>query len=186
MTVDLFEIIGVSASILGAWFMSKGFSVKRNAVMTFSFFLIANVFLFNMAVDKMLIPLMVQMVFFTYFALNGLKNNSPELMKTAYSALGLAAAVTLIHLLSVLGKEPVLVFSPLEFIAAFCAVLGNVFLANNNPNVRVNAFYLFLLADSVYVYIGLENSLYFFAVQAVYFLITSLRAITNTRPEIVS
>lgn len=180
---QLFEIIGVAGSLSGAWFMSRGFNVMRNAVMSFTLFLLSNVFLLNMAIDKMLLPLMVQMVFFTYFAINGLKAFAPQYMKKVYWVLGVAFALTMVHLASSLDKAPVLTFSILEFVAAASAITGNVFLSKTNPSVRVNAFYLFLLADTLYVYIGLDNGLYFFAMQAVYFLFTSLRAIGNTRTE---
>lgn len=61
----IIEFIGVACAITGAWYMSKGFAVQDNAIKTFSFYLVSNVFFINLAIAEMMIPLLVQMLFFS-------------------------------------------------------------------------------------------------------------------------
>lgn len=179
----IFEILGVAFSMLGAWYMSKGFAEKSNAVKTFSLFLASNVMFINMAIGAMLVPLMVQMLFFSVFALMGIKTFAPELLKKAITIFLVALIPTTFNLFSSAGIPPVTQITGIGIVAASAAVLGSYLLRSPRAGERLAAFTLFIIADSIYIAIGLENGLYFFAMQAAYFLYTSAVSVINTRKQ---
>jgi nicotinamide riboside transporter PnuC len=177
----IIEFIGVACAITGAWYMSKGFAVQDNAIKTFSFYLVSNVFFINLAIAEMMIPLLVQMLFFSAFAFNGIRTFAPELTDKVKSYLFLALIPTLLHLMLMIGTKPSLSISSIELVAGLSAVLGSYFLSLNKVQCRYMAFALFLTADTLYIAIGIENGLYFLAIQAGYFIYTSVKGIMQTR-----
>lgn len=179
----VFEVFGVVFAMLGAWYMSKGFAQKENAIKTFSLFLVSNVMFINMAIGAMLIPLMVQMLLFSVFGLMGVKTFAPELMGKVLTVFLVSLIPTLVNLYFSFGVSPNFEITGLEVIAASSAVLGSYLLRSPKSNDRLGAFALFIIADGIYIAIGIEYGLYFFAMQAAYFLYTSVVGIINTKKQ---
>jgi len=178
------EILGAIFSILGAILMSK--STKKDLqplYYAFVSFSISNLFLLYFFSLNGFVPIAFQMLLFFYAAIAGIlsltKNRSRDLKIITIILL----PYSLFFVFNIFLSSTIEIdwtIEPLQFFTSFLAIVGSYLLKNKNHLVRGVAFGLFLVADILFVYIGLENSMYFFALQSMVFIITSTIGLKNT------
>lgn len=183
--LSVLEFIGMIFSMLGALFMSlNGEKYKRHLLFAFVFFTIANVAMLQVATEKGLIPLLIQLILFTITGYLGIKSQIINTKHEAYIIyLKLLIIVSFgVATYNLLGdKQFVFHTTLMEVVAASMAIIGSYILKSHDLNIRINAFGLFFAADILYVFVGLENSLYFFTAQSFFFTFTSIMGYVNTK-----
>jgi uncharacterized membrane protein YhhN len=179
--VHEFEFIGMIFSMLGAFFMSRD-TIKYKKTLYFSglSFLVSNLVMIYVATSTMLIPLIIQMALFFKSSMLIVISHS-ENKKIVKRILYPLEVLVLGILLTYVSKTDFQINTTLiEVIAATMAITGSFLLKTKNLDIRIVSFVLFLLADILYAYIGYQNSLYFFMIQAIFFWYTSIAGILNT------
>lgn len=183
----ILEAFGAIFSILGAYLMSL--STKHNQrplYFAFISFLCANLSLFAFFLFQGKIPMIIQLLFFYWGAFLGVVKKSDNKKRdvkilTIISIMYFIALMISLYFKSIgsIDFEIVLIDS----IAASMAIAGNFLLSSRSHVKRSYAFILFFLADLLYVYVGYTNAFYFFMIQSVFFLYTSLNGYRNTMRE---
>jgi hypothetical protein len=74
-----------------------------------------------------------------------------------------------------------LTFKPLDTIASAIAIIGSFLLSSPVFERRQIAYVGFIVADILFVYIGVENGFLFFTLQSLFFVYTSTMGIINNR-----
>ncbi len=187
MTIEITTILELTAavfSILGAFLLSRDLQINPIALyFGFISFFIGNVFMIHLALLEHMAPLLIQLVLFSAGAHLGVishAKNKEKVKMISYFVLTMTT-FSLLYLYFNASADFVFKFSTIEIIAATIAISGNFMMKTHNPLVRINAFYLFIIADAVYVIVAINADLYFFAFQAAFFVFTSTAGILNTR-----
>ncbi|RXJ87089.1 hypothetical protein [Arcobacter sp. CECT 8985] len=183
----ILEAFGAIFSILGAFLMSL--STKDNQrplYFAFISFLCANLSLLAFFLFEGKVPMLIQLCFFYAGAFLGIikKSNSPKRDFKIVTAISIVYFIIL--LMSLYFKSISSIHFEVLFLdssAAFMAIIGNFLLSSRSHIIRSYAFILFFLADLLYVFVGYSNGFYFFMVQSVFFLFTSLNGYRNTMKE---
>lgn len=183
--LSILEFIGMTFSMLGALFMSlNGEKYKKHLLFAFVFFTVANMAMLQVAAEKGLIPLLIQLILFTITGYLGIKSQIIGTKHEEYLVyLKVVIAVSFsVATYNIIGeKEFMFQTTLIEIVAASMAIIGSYILKSHDLSVRINAFGLFFAADILYVFVGLENSLYFFTAQSFFFIFTSVMGYVNTK-----
>lgn len=175
------EIFGAVFAIAGAWFMS--YDTKDYLYKAFCAYFISNIALIIFFMQNGKIPMLIQFILFTYTAFIGMRKKSSNIESTD-KLLHVMLFIALISFCFSMVHSHNISFeiSIIDVVAATFAILGSYLLSSHSSDVRKIAFILFVIADSLYVYIGFTNEFYFFLLQSAFFLFTGVRGyIINTR-----
>ncbi|AXX92669.1 hypothetical protein CPU12_02255 [Malaciobacter molluscorum LMG 25693] len=183
----ILEALGAIFSILGAFLMSLSTKYnQRPLYFAFISFLCANLSLLAFFLFEGKVPMLVQLCFFYAGAFLGIvrKSNNP---KRDFKIVLIISIIYFIILLTALYFKSI---SSIHFevlildsSAASMAIIGNFLLSSRNHIIRSYAFILFFLADLLYVFVGYSNEFYFFMIQSMFFLFTSINGYKNTMKE---
>ncbi|RXJ60019.1 hypothetical protein [Candidatus Marinarcus aquaticus] len=180
------EAVGAIFSILGAYLMST--STKKNTkplYYGFASFFISNAALLTFFTFKGKIPIIIQMILFFVTAILGIYRHSPNMKRDMFLVCMACTALALALIKSVVPQIQEIDFSvlPIDFAASSLAIFGSYLLSSHRHTLRGYAFICFFIADVVFVYIGYRNAFYFFMVQSMFYLYTSVKGYTNTMHE---
>ena len=182
--IHIVELLSAVLAMGGAFYMAEGKIVKG-----FAFFLVSNMGVIVVSFTAGLIPLFVQMILFTISGLIALRAVDKDSFYKIYPNL-LGTLIVIVAIAYFTGTE-INSFSydisGIEILAAVLAVSGNLFMAGAEGK-RVVGFTLFILADILYLKIGLGAELFFFTIQTAYFLVVSgfgIKKILKSGKEIV-
>lgn len=190
----LLEFIGMITSILGAIFLSLSERKYRyKNLIAFNLFFISNFVLIIFSAYKGLVFLFIQMIFFIYSSYFVLKakysDYAEEKYKFIYYKEKFLKKVELTYkvLLIVSIFIGILIFDYnsnenfgiIDIMAAFLAVIGSFIMKFKSHIIHIIAFILFIIADILYVYIAIEHNLIYFAIQSLFFTLTSSYGIYN-------
>lgn len=178
--IHIFEFIGMLFSMIGAFYMSMDKEKDpKHMWKAFHFFGISNIAVLMVASYSLIVPLYIQMVLFMTSTLVQLKE---YYQKTIVYGIYLAALIISLILMFInYQKGFVLSISNIEVIAAICAITGSFLLKTKDKKILLSAFILFLIADSIYSYVGYKRELWYFMLQSIFFLYTSIRGILNLK-----
>ncbi|MGM0519529.1 MAG: hypothetical protein ACQERD_07785 [Campylobacterota bacterium] len=182
----ILEIIGAIFSIIGAFLMSR--SSKHNTrpiYWGFVSFFVSNLALLTFFTLVGKVPVIIQMILFFITAIIGIYKLTNSRLRDSL-IISLIVLVYIFALLkTVVPNMANIDFSvlPLDLTAASIAILGSYLLSSHNHKIRGYAFICFFVADVIFVYIGYINSFYFFMVQSIFYLYTSVRGYVNTMRE---
>lgn len=180
--LSVLEFVGMIFSMLGALFMSlNGEKYKKHLLFAFVFFTVANIAMLQVATEKGLIPLLIQLILFTITGYLGIKSQIISTKYLVYLKIVIVVSFS-VTIYNMIGEnELVFKTSLIEISAASMAIIGSYILKSHDLNIRLNAFGLFFAADILYIFVGLENSLYFFTAQSFFFVFTSVMGYVNTK-----
>ena len=184
----ILEAIGAIFSIFGAYLMSLSTKVDTKPLyLGFICFFISNLALLTFFTLTGKIPVIIQMILFFVTAIIGIykltQNRKRDIQIMAFI---LIVYITIL-IYTVLPNMQEIDFKVLlvDLIASFIAITGSFLLSSHNHIIRGYAFICFFVADVIFVYIGYTNAFYFFMVQSIFYLYTSLKGYKNTmRDEI--
>jgi len=172
--VSYFELIGMVFSMIGAYLSSSTSKKDEKMILAYASFLVSNVAMYFMGILEGMLPLLIQIVFFMFSAINGITvlTRNIILSKTLYILMALIFVLS-IYIIGLRDIEFKFHISVIESFAAIIAIIGSFLLAYKD--YRRNAFLMFFVADILYAYIAYERGLNFFLIQSVFFWFTSLR-----------
>jgi len=184
----ILEAIGMVLTVLGAFFMGRDTEkYPTTKLMSGMTFMSANIFMLAVAFYHNLLPMVVQMVLF--FSSSALMIYSFTEEKEKVKRIFILLFSTLFVSLSLYLYNAELDYSmpPLiEILTAMIAVLGAYLLMSKDRDVELTAYMFFLIADIMYISIAYDNSMYFFMIQAIFVVGTSILAIrTNLSKRVV-
>ena len=182
----ILEIVGAIFSISGAYLMSR--SSKHNTTPIywgFVSFFVSNLALLTFFTLVGKVPVIIQMILFFVTAIIGIYKLTNNKLRDSL-IISLIVIVYLVALFkTIVPNMSNIDFSvlPLDSVAASIAILGSYLLSHHNHKIRGYAFICFFVADVIFVYIGYINSFYFFMIQSIFYLYTSIRGYLNTMKE---
>jgi len=185
--INLAEFLAMSASMLGAFLVSRK-DTKNNKYYGFLAFFISNIFMSIVAIDKGMVPLMIQLAFFAIGAYLGIKyelnkKNNFHLIHILNKFSLIMIIFTIIYFLFNLKESYSFSITNIEIIAATMAIIGNFFM-RYDTYYKFLAFLLFLLADILYIIVAKDHEMYFFLIQSTFFIYTSLYGMYQSYLEI--
>ncbi len=172
----ILELIGAFFSILGAWFMS--YAQREYLYKAFIFFLISNTSLLIFFTLNGKIPMIIQFIFFFGSAILGvlrMSSNKQETIKLLKIVGIISITPLLFALLNI--KEVTFEIKALDTVASALAITGAFLLSSPTYIKRNIAYIMFIVADLLFVYIGMANSFYFFMIQSAFFIFTGIRGL---------
>jgi hypothetical protein len=175
------EATGMILSILGATLMSL--STKENIkplLYAYLSFFFSNIFLVYVSAAHGLIALLMQMILFSMITLKGIFVFSGKTVTYLLGSVLLVSVLLTFNSVDMTSIDIVDLWK-IDTIYSVIAFAGTYLLANKNNNIREYAFVLFLIADIGFVFLAVEHSMFYFAIQSIYFLFTSALAIKNTK-----
>jgi uncharacterized membrane protein YhhN len=128
------------------------------------------------------VPIILQMVLFFMTAIIGIyKHTSHKKRDTMLMSMVLLLLGCVLYF-SIVPRMREIDFTVLwvDSLASSLAIFGSFLLSSHTPKIRGYAFICFFIADVVFVYIGLTNAFYFFMVQSLFYLYTSVKGYKNT------
>ena len=172
------ELIGMIFSIAGAYMISK--ADQRSLYIAFYSFLISNLALLVFFAVNGKAPMVIQFtLFFCTAALGVIRCGEVANRKRDYILISLVVSSLIVILInSELGE---LTFKSLDTIASAIAIIGSFLLSSPVYERRQIAYVGFIVADILFVYIGVENGFLFFTLQSLFFVYTSTMGIINNR-----
>lgn len=180
------EAMGAIFSIVGAYLMatsSKGHT--RPLYYGFMSFFISNAALLTFFTFKGKVPIIFQMLLFFVTAILGIYRHTLHRKRDMFVIGFLSTLIAFGIMLAVVPHMQDIDFTvlPIDFAASSLAILGSYLLSSHNHIYRGYAFICFFIADVVFVYIGYSNAFYFFMVQSMFYLYTSIKGYRNTMYE---
>lgn len=179
----LLEAFGAIFSILGAYLMATSTKINTKPLYYgFISFFISNTALLIFFTLNGKVPIILQMVLFFMTAIIGIykhtshKKRDSTLMSMVLLLLGCVLYFSIVPRMREIDFTVLWVDS----LASSLAILGSFLLSSHTPKIRGYAFICFFIADVVFVYIGLTNAFYFFMVQSLFYLYTSVKGYKNT------
>lgn len=183
------EFIGMICSMLGAFYLSRHEDkVPHHMLKAFGFFAISNVAMLLVSAHMLMVPLFLQVILFVSTTYLGImtygpnKFNQSQMKQIKLFAFALMFFVFFLLLGIYQSKTGILNFSitNIEIAAAATAIGGSFLMKYQTFNLRFLGFFLFFVADILYVKVGIDNALYFFAIQSGYFIYTSIAGMKNS------
>lgn len=175
------EFLGAIYSILGAWHMSGATKEKLNRA--FFSFLISNsaLLLFFILNGKM--PMVVQFIFFYMTAILGLYRTTEDVKRThLFVFISILTLIIAVGISFPMIKEVNMTILPLDTFASSLAVIGAYMLSSKSYMQRNIAYFMFVIADIIFVYIGYVNGFWFFLLQSAWFIFTGTKGlVTNIK-----
>jgi hypothetical protein len=174
--VDYIELVGAVSTMSGAMLLAKN-KIK----IAFYFFAITNTSMFFVGFEHGLLGLMIQMFVFALINYNVqifLSENKQITKKNLLLFFGIFFMLMIILALFQ-GKNYQFTLGLIDIIAAILAVVGTFVMKYNNIEIKTFGFIGFFIADLLYIYIANENHMWFFMIQSIFFLYTSLLGIYN-------
>ncbi|MDX9796325.1 MAG: nicotinamide mononucleotide transporter [Arcobacteraceae bacterium] len=179
----LLEAFGAIFSILGAYLMATSTKINTKPLYYgFISFFISNTALLIFFTLKGKVPIILQMVLFFMTAIIGIyKHTSHKKRDTMLMSMVLLLLGCVLYF-SIVPRMREIDFTVLwvDLLASSLAIFGSFLLSSHTPKIRGYAFICFFIADVVFVYIGLTNAFYFFMVQSLFYLYTSVKGYKNT------
>lgn len=179
----LLEAFGAIFSILGAYLMATSTKINTKPLYYgFISFFISNTALLIFFTLKGKVPIILQMVLFFMTAIIGIyKHTSHKKRDTTLMSMVLLLLGCVLYF-SIVPRMREIDFTVLwvDSLASSLAIFGSFLLSSHTPKIRGYAFICFFIADVVFVYIGLTNAFYFFMVQSLFYLYTSVKGYKNT------
>jgi hypothetical protein len=179
----LLEAFGAIFSILGAYLMATSTKINTKPLYYgFISFFISNTALLIFFTLKGKVPIILQMVLFFMTAIIGIyKHTSHKKRDTMLMSMVLLLLGCVLYF-SIVPRMREIDFTVLwvDSLASSLAIFGSFLLSSHTPKIRGYAFICFFIADVVFVYIGLTNAFYFFMVQSLFYLYTSVKGYKNT------
>ncbi len=179
----LLEAFGAIFSILGAYLMATSTKINTKPLYYgFISFFISNAALLIFFTLKGKVPIIVQMILFFVTAMIGIyKHTSNQKRDITLMTLSLLVLGCVLYF-AVVPRMSTIDFTVLyvDTLASSLAIFGSFLLSSHLPKIRGYAFICFFIADVVFVYIGLSNAFYFFTVQSLFYLYTSVKGYKNT------
>lgn len=182
----ILEAIGAVFSIIGAYLMSK--SSKNNVrpiYWGFVSFFISNLALLTFFTLNGKVPVIIQMILFFVTAVLGIYKLTKNRKRDVFLISIILSIYLFILYKTILPNMSNIDFMvlPIDLLAASIAIFGSFLLSSHNHKTRGIAFICFFIADVIFVYIGYENAFYFFMVQSIFYLYTSVKGYINTMKE---
>jgi hypothetical protein len=179
MSMDIYkilEMLSMFSTMLGAFYISKK-DMNNNKLKGFVFFMIGNITMFFVSIEKGMFPLFVQLCFFSIGAFLGLKHEFDKKKKDIFNLLIILAFFFFVILLFFLNNINSFNFnllnqSYLELTAAIIAISGN-FLVKYSGLKKFYAFFMFFIADIFYIKVAINHEMWFFMTQSMFFIYTS-------------
>lgn len=179
----LLEATGAVFSIFAAYSMS--ISTKENTrplYLAFISFFISNLALITFFTVNGKVPIIIQMLLFFATSILGIYKHTLHKRRDV-----LLMSVVIFFYIIVLFFNNILDFRNTDFgingidlLASCIAIIGSFLLSSHNYKRRGLSFICFFVADMIFVYIGYENQFYFFMVQSLFYLYTSVNGYRNT------
>jgi len=187
MNQDIFHILEIVATLLtvvGAIFMSLNKKEETNKLyIAFILFGISNLIFFILFIEKGVLAVAIQMIFFTVTSLNGIlrisKNKQRDIKVILWILIPYIISSNIYFYFNKPG-EVTFGFVPIEAFASLLAITGSFVLSAKDKFKRSFAFILFLIADILLAYIGYNHQMYPFMVQSIFFIGTSFLGYYNT------
>lgn len=170
------EFVAMWAVIIGATFAA--FGSDKMVIFAFMFFMIGNILTGFIALDKGLLFLFLQMLLFAYTGIRGVYKLIGS-KKLSIFLIGTIIFGTFLYLFRFFNQENMdfsfntFHFTWVELIAVAFAVYGSFQLASTSLSTRRLAFGCFVVADALFVLIGLWNDWMPLVYQSFYFFLTS-------------
>lgn len=179
----LLEAIGAIFSIFAAYSMSL--STKDNTrplYIAFISFFISNLSLITFFTLSGKIPIILQMLLFFVTSIIGIYKHTSNKKRDVFLIVSIVSIyIFVLFINGILNlEETTFDIKIIDLIASLIAIIGSFLLSSHNYIRRSYAFICFFLADVIFVYIGYENQFYFFMLQSVFYLYTSVKGYKNT------
>lgn len=179
----LLEAIGAIFSIFAAYSMSL--STKDNTrplYIAFISFFISNLSLITFFTLSGKIPIILQMLLFFVTSIIGIYKHTSNKKRDMFLIVSIVSIyIFVLFINGILNlEETTFDIKIIDLIASLIAIIGSFLLSSHNYIRRSYAFICFFLADVIFVYIGYENQFYFFMLQSVFYLYTSVKGYKNT------
>lgn len=179
----LLEAIGAIFSIFAAYSMSL--STKDNTrplYIAFISFFISNLSLITFFTLSGKIPIILQMLLFFVTSIIGIYKHTSNKKRDMFLIVSIVSIyIFVLFINGILNlEETTFDIKIIDLIASSIAIIGSFLLSSHNYIRRSYAFICFFLADVIFVYIGYENQFYFFMLQSVFYLYTSVKGYKNT------
>lgn len=174
------EFIGMFLSIIAVLFISK--ATNQHIYKANVLFYISNMSLLTFFIVNGIISIAIQMLFFFITSIIGiLRLSSNKSRDKKYILISFSLFILFFSIYLFINGLSNISFSikPLDVIAASLAIIGSFLLAFDNFVKRNAAYILFIIADVLYVYIGYQNTFYFFMIQSFFFIFTSSIGLKN-------
>ena len=176
-SLHLIEIIASILSISGSLMMTRSTQTNtRPLYFAFALFGMANLFFLFFFTANGIIPIAIQMLFFFVTAINGFLKNS-ENFKRDLKLIVIVLIPYFIffasYMIDNMNTNIDWTIKPIETFASLLAVIGSFVLSSPNHITRSYAFILFLIADSILMYVGYTHSMFAFMFQSMFFVGTS-------------
>lgn len=179
----ILEATGAIFSIAGAYLMSLS-SKENTRPLYYGFisFFISNLALLTFFVLNGKVPVIFQMILFFITAILGIYKLTKNKKRDVSIISGILFIYSLILVFTILPSIENIDFNILfiDSTASLIAILGSFLLSSPNHIVRSYAFICFFVADVIFVYIGYSNAYFFFMIQSMFFIYTSLKGYHNT------
>jgi uncharacterized membrane protein YhhN len=179
----ILEATGAIFSIAGAYLMSLS-SKENTRPLYYGFisFFISNLALLTFFVLNGKVPVIVQMILFFITAILGIYKLTTNKKRDVSIICGILFVYSLVLIFTILPNIENIDFNILfiDSTASLIAILGSFLLSSPNHIIRSYAFICFFVADVIFVYIGYSNAYFFFMVQSIFFIYTSLKGYHNT------
>ena len=179
-TLLILEFIGMVGTISGSFLISKKSKKDDFIFWGFLSFMSANVVLFGFSSGIGMVSLQVQMFMFFLIGIPVIKSTKlGKIYKKRVNLYILASAIVAIALYLSLKSDTInYTFTYTEIFTAIIAVIGS-YIMKYKKDAKVFGFFLFFVADIIYVGIAIEKSLLFFGLQSLFFWYTSIRGMRN-------
>jgi hypothetical protein len=170
-------------SMIGAYLASNGTKKNQEPVYySFIAFIISNLFIvvFFIMEDKTYLAIQFLLFMFScFFGFVKLDKNKRRALALISIPLFIISMFIFYHYESIhISSND---FIRIESLIAPITLIGNFFLSAERLLFRRFAFYLFLVVDCVFIYIGLTNGYYGFTLQSVFYIGTSIRGLYNLK-----
>lgn len=176
----MFELVGSILAVAGTMFFWVANKVEDAILSAFILFFASNVLMFHFALDAELYALAIQFCFFFAATVLGIMNlTESEALKKTTLLISAIFIFTAISRIPELPAVPDINFRVTEVIAATLAVLGNLFLRSLDSGKQITAFSFFIVADVLYVYIGLSGGHTAFTLMSMFFILMSSKGLVN-------
>ena len=178
MVEILTETIASIAAIYGALMNMKAVKTKsdKDRYKGFWGFMISNLIIMTMAIGIQAYPLFIQMIAFTIPSTIGLVQLSKNKVIIKIIVLFFYAISLNFINEAIIGFSYENYVVGLDTYAAPIAIIGSFILIIKDLSIRKNAFLMFIMADTIYVYFAIQQGWYILMIQYVVFIMIAVKS----------
>lgn len=173
--VDFCEFVGMAFSMVGAFLMSRDQEKYKNALlMSFYCYLVSNASMLYVSCVHGIGPMFIQMALFAITGIEVISSRTTKKARLLYVAI-----IAYVGLLFSNSQEFKFEIALIEIVAAVFAVVGNYLFKFKKTEILIAGFTCFFVADAIYIFVACDRSMWFFLVQSMFFIYTSVVGILN-------